>query len=141
MRSKLIHTKSEKMKQQSVQLVDAGVSKPEGESRIAGQVVVGSKASISLSMSPEIAKLCEELAKVTVISLVDVFVNKSSIIEATPSIINHSLAGLITSLNDCTFLVPLANREEVKEVCKAGTSRAMTKDGPCTLKFSLWSSF
>lgn len=64
-----------------------------------------------------------------VLSLVDVFVNESSVLEIAPTIINHSLAGPITPLNEYTFLVPLASREEVKEVCKVGTSRVMMKDG------------
>lgn len=36
------------------------------------------------------------------------------------------------------FLVPLKNREEVKEVCKLGQFKAATKDGPYTLKLSPW---
>lgn len=55
-----------------------------------------------------------------------------------PSVINKSLAGLITLLNEVAFLILLACREDVKEVYKLGSFKVATKDGPCTLKISPW---
>lgn len=77
--------------------------------------------------------------KVAVLSLIDGFVNEVSILEIEPSILNLTLIGPITLLNDYTFLVPLKNRDVVKEVCKLGTFKVATKDGPCTLRLSPWS--
>lgn len=99
-----------------------------------------SRASVSFSLSPEIAKLRDELAKVAVLSLVDGFMNESSILEIVPSIIDRPLAGPITPLNECNFLVPLASREEVKQDWKLETFRAATKDGPCSLCLVPWTS-
>lgn len=55
------------------------------------------------------------------LSLIDGFVNDSSILEVAPSIFNIPFAKPITQLNECAFLVPLKSREEVTEVCKMGT--------------------
>lgn len=57
-----------------------------------------------------------------------------------PSIINRDLAGPITPLNDCDLLVPLANRDEGKELCKLGSFKGETKDSPCVLKLAPWSA-
>lgn len=98
------------------------------------------RMAISLPLTPEMASTREELAKIAVLSLVSGYVNECSILEIVPSIINLKLAGPITPLNECSFLVPLANREEVKEVSKMGTFAANTKDGPCTLRIAPWSA-
>lgn len=96
-------------------------------------------ASLLLSLTPEIDKIQEDLAKVVVLSLVDGFVNEASVLEVAPTIINMALAGLISPLNDCSFLVPLASREKIKEVCKLDNFKVATKDSPCTLKLAPWS--
>lgn len=96
--------------------------------------------SLSLPLTPEIEKIRGDLFRVAVLSLVEGFINEASVLEVAPTIINKSLAGPITPLNDCCFLVPLANREEVKEVCRFGTAKVATKDGPCTLRISPWSA-
>lgn len=98
------------------------------------------RALLSISLSPEILDIREELAKVAVISVVSCFVNANSVIEILPSVITVSIAGPITPLNDCTFLVPLASKEEVKLVCKMEKVKASTKDGVCMLKLSPWSA-
>lgn len=107
------------------------------EELVAGSV---SHASLSIPLTPAIEKLREDLAKVVVLSLVEGYVNESSVLEVAPFIINTTLAGPITTLNDCSFLVPLANRDEVREVCKLDSLKVATKDGPCTLKLSPWSA-
>lgn len=76
----------------------------------------------------------EELAKVAIVSIIAGFINEKSVIEVLPSIINHQLASPIRLVNDCTFLVLVANREEVKEICKLDIMKVSTKDGGCTLK-------
>lgn len=91
-------------------------------------------------MSPEITATLEELGRVVILSLVSDFVNEASILDIAPSLINTSLAGPITPLNECSYLEPLASRSEVKEVCKLGTFKATTKDGPCMLKLAPWSA-
>lgn len=57
-----------------------------------------------------------------------------------PSIFNRELAGPVTPLNDCHFLLPMGSREEMKELCQLGTFLAVTKDGPCVLNLSPWSA-
>ncbi|KAH7657856.1 Zinc finger CCHC-type protein [Dioscorea alata] len=99
-----------------------------------------SRVSISLSLTPEIEKAREELAKVAVLSVVEGFVNDNSVLEIAPSIINMRMASPITPLNDNSFLVPLASRDEVKDVYKIGSFRVATKDGPCTLMLAPWSA-
>lgn len=99
-----------------------------------------SKASLSLSLMPELAELRDELAKVAVLSLVEGVANESHLLEVVPSIINRNLTGPITPLNDCNFLLPLASREEVKALYKLGSFTARTKDGPCGLKIASWSA-
>lgn len=74
------------------------------------------------------------------LTLVDGAVNEASIIEMAPSIVNKPLAGPITPLNETAFLVPLASREEMKEVCKLGSFKVITKDGPCTMTMAPWSA-
>lgn len=75
-----------------------------------------------------------------ILSLVDGFVNNFSGLEVAPTIINRTLVGPITPLNECTSVVPLASREEIKEVYKLDSFKVATKDGPCTLKLSPWSA-
>lgn len=82
----------------------------------------------------------KDLAKVVVLSLEERFVNESNLLVVIPSIINRPHVGPITPLNECTFWILLASREEVKDVCKMGSFKAVTKDGPCTLKLSPWSA-
>lgn len=96
--------------------------------------------SLSIPLSPESSDLREELTKVAVLTLEEGFVNESSLLAVIPSLINVSLAGPISPLNDCIFLLPLMNREEVKELCKMGKFKAMTKDGQCVLKIAPWSA-
>lgn len=98
------------------------------------------RASLSIPLTPEVEQMREDLARVAVLSLEEGHVNDSSILEVAPTIINRTLAGPITPLNDCSFLIPLANREEVREVCKMGSFAVATKDGPCTLKLAPWSA-
>lgn len=74
------------------------------------------------------------------LSLKDGSVNDSSILDIIPSIIDRKLAGLVTPLNELDFLVSLASREEVKQVCKMGTFRDLIKDGSCSLKLAPWSA-
>lgn len=84
--------------------------------------------------------LREELAKVAVLSLEEGFVNEANLLAVMPSIINKELASPITPLYDCTFLLPLRSREEVKELCKLGKFKVKTKDGPCIVMISPWSA-
>ncbi|KAH7691103.1 Zinc finger CCHC-type protein [Dioscorea alata] len=98
------------------------------------------RASISLSLSPETEKLREELAKVAVLSIVEGNVNEASVLEVAPTILNRALAGPITPLNDLAILIPLASRQEVKDTYKLGKFRVATRDGPCTLSLSPWST-
>lgn len=137
---KRLHVRSKKLGSATGE----GVQHPGGQhpGQQFGDPVVGraSHASLSISLTPAIEKLREDLAKVAVLSLVEGYVNESSVLEVAPTIINSTLAGPITPLNDCSFLIPLANREEVREVCKLGSFKVATKDGPCTLKLSPWSA-
>lgn len=96
------------------------------------------RASLSIPLTPEVEQMREDLARVAILSLEEGHVNDSSILEVAPTIINRTLAGPIT--HDCSFLIPLANREEVREVCKMGSFTVATKDGPCTLKLAPWSA-
>lgn len=86
-----------------------------------------------MSLSPEITNVREELAKVAVASG---FVNKSSILELLPSLVNRSLAGPLTLVIESNFLLPLVSREEVKYVCKLGSFKVSTKDGDHVLKMA-----
>lgn len=72
--------------------------------------------------------------KVSVISIVSNFVNKNSVLEIIPTIVNVPIAKPIMPINDCTFLVLLVSREEVKQVCKVDVMKVSTKDGGCRLK-------
>lgn len=99
-----------------------------------------SHTSLSIALTQETEKIWDELAKVAVLSLVDGHVNDTSVLEVAPTIITMALAGPIMPLNDCSFLVPLANRDEVRKVCKLSTFKFSTKDGPCTLKMVPWSA-
>lgn len=74
------------------------------------------RTTLSLSLSPKMAELRDELSKVVVLSHVARFVNDSSIINIIPSILNIPLAGPITPLNDFSLLLPLKSRKEVKEI-------------------------
>lgn len=75
-----------------------------------------------------------------VLSLVSCFINEASVMEIAPSVVNKSLARPITTLNEGMFLVSLASKEKVKEVCKLVTFKASTKDDSCTLKLASWST-
>lgn len=99
-----------------------------------------SRSSLSIPLTPEIEKVRDDLASVAVLSLEQGHVNDSTLMEVAPSILNRTLAGPITPLTDCSFLVPLANREEVRDVCKLGNFTIVIKDGPCTLKLAPWSA-
>lgn len=90
--------------------------------------------SVSLSLWPEVSKLRDDLAKVAVVSILDGAMNEKSVLEVLPSIINIPLVGPITPMNDCSFLVPLSSRDQVKEVCKLDVMKVVTKDGLCSLK-------
>lgn len=99
-----------------------------------------SRVSISLPLSPEVCATREELAKVVILSIVEGHVNESSILEVAPTLLNVQLAGPITQVNESSFLVPLASRDKVKEVCKLGTFKASTKEGLCQLRVAPWSA-
>lgn len=49
--------------------------------------------------------------KLAVISIVSNFVNKNSILEIIPTIVNVPIAKPITPINDCTFLVLLVSKK------------------------------
>lgn len=72
--------------------------------------------------------------------MVDGYVNESSVMEIVPLVVNTKLAGPITPITENSFLLPFANREEVREVAKLGTFKVSTKDGPCTLNLAYWSA-
>lgn len=60
--------------------------------------------------------------------------------EVLPSVINHALAGLLTPLNDNTYLVPMSSKADVKEACKLDEAKLSTKDGICSARFAPWSA-
>lgn len=68
------------------------------------------------------------------LSLEERFANESDLLVDIPSIINRDLVGPITPLNDCTYLLLMTSREEVKEIYKMVSFKTLTKDGPCVLK-------
>lgn len=82
----------------------------------------------------------DDLAKVAVVSILDGAVNEKSVLEVLPFIINILLVGPISPMNDCSFLVPLSSRDQVKEVCKLDVMKVVTKDGLCSLKVAPWSA-
>lgn len=98
------------------------------------------RVALSLVLSPKIFVTWEELAKVTVLTMMSSYVNEKSMLEVAPSVIDKQLAGPITPLNEDAFLVSLASRDEVKEACKLGTFSTATKDGPCTMHLAAWSA-
>lgn len=75
-----------------------------------------------------------------ILSIVEGDVNESSVLEVAPALINWTLAGPITPLNEYNFMVPLKSRAEVKEICKLGTFKALTKDSICSLHLAPWSA-
>lgn len=93
---------------------------------------------MSLALSLEIADIREDLAKVAVVSIVEGFVNEKSVLEIILKIVNIPIAGLITLINDCNFLVLLVSREEVKQVYKLDVLKVLTKDNDCMLKLAPW---
>lgn len=68
------------------------------------------RTSLSLLLSPEITAVREELSKVVVVTLLSGYVSDKALEEVLPSIINCSLAGSLTPVNDITYLIPLSNR-------------------------------
>ncbi|KAH7657308.1 Zinc finger CCHC-type protein [Dioscorea alata] len=144
---KRLHVRSKKLAAASSPLkaVDSHTSEKDagpqpGESReLVAQWRV-TRASVSLSLSPDSEKLREDLGKVVVLSLLEGNVNATSILEVAPAILNVATASPITPLTDCSFLVPLASRQQVKEVCKLGRFNAATKDGQCLLSIATWSA-
>lgn len=111
--SKRLQVHSKRMSE--VSLVQLVVDQPMVETTVPQKSKL-SRAAISIPLSSKIASNREELSKVAILSIVTGFVNVKSILELAHSLINHPLAGLITLMNDCHFLVPLASREVVKEV-------------------------
>lgn len=107
---------------------------------VASQTHSSSRPALSIALTPDSEKLREELARVAVLSLVEGVVNESNLLAVLLSILNRKLAGPITPLNDCSFLLPVKSREEVKELCKLGSFVTSTKDGPCKLSISPWSA-
>lgn len=103
-----------------------------------GTKQVGNHASLSLSLSLESYELREELAKVTVLSLVRGNVNEGSVLEVKPSVIATKIAGPIVPLNESSFLIPFENRNKMREVVKLGTFDVMIKDGKCTVNLAHW---
>lgn len=97
------------------------------------------KVSLSISLSPKLEELRDDLAKVAVLSLEAGHVNEFCLIEVIPSLINKDLAGPITPINDDTYFLPTGCREDVNELCKLGSFTASTSDGPCKLKIAPWS--
>lgn len=98
------------------------------------------RETLSLSLSPESYDLRDELAKLSVLTIVGGFVNEGSILEIIPSIINVKLAGPIVPLNEFSFLLLFDNKEVVREVVKMGTFEARTKDGLCKLNLAHWTA-
>lgn len=116
------------------------VAKGQGASLVVLRTQQIHQASFSILLYPEAVELREELAKVAVLSLEEGYVNDSNPLAVMPSIINKELVGPITPVNDCNFLLPLKSRDEVKDLCKLGKFKVMTKDGPCKVLISPWSA-
>lgn len=92
--------------------------------------------SLSLALSPEITSIHKELAKMAFLTVSSGFITDSSLEEVFPSVIPFPLAGPLTLVTEDTYLVPLENKEEVKEVCKQGTLKITSKEGTCSLKLT-----
>lgn len=132
---KRLHARSKKLSSNEEDATQRGSSKPvqlQVPQPVVPEVGHVSRASIAISLTPEIEKLRDELAKVAVLSLVEGFVNESIILEVAPSIINRALARPLTPLSDCSYLIPLTSKEEVREVCMLDTFKVATKDD-CSL--------
>lgn len=95
-------------------------------------------STLSLPLTPEITAVREELALVVVVTIISGYVTDLALDEVLPSIINRSLAGPLTPVNDNTYLVPLSCRADVKEVSKMEVMQFSTKDGVCSAKFAPW---
>lgn len=102
--------------------------------------VVPWRSSLSLPLISEITTVREELSKVAVLTLLSGYITDSALGEVLPSIINCSLAGSLTAVNDISYLVPLSSRAEVKEVCMLDVVTLATKDGRCTARIAPWSA-
>lgn len=94
---------------------------------VASQTHSSFRPALSIALTLDSEKLREELARVAVLSLVEGVVNESNLLAVLPSILNKELAGPITPLNDCFFLLPVKSREEVKELYKLGSFVASRK--------------
>lgn len=99
-----------------------------------------SHSSLSLPLTQEIVTVREELALVVVVTILSGYVSDVGLGEVLPSVINRSLAGPLTPLNDKMYLVPLASRAEVNEVSKLDVVQFTTKDGSCSAKLAPWSA-
>lgn len=68
------------------------------------------------------------------------YVTVSALEEIIPSIINCTIAGPLTPLNDASYLIPLISRAEVKDACKLDAVTFATKDGRCSARLAPWSA-
>lgn len=75
-----------------------------------------------------------------VLTILSGYVTDRALEEIVPTIINCTLAGPLTPVNDVSYLIPLSCREKVKEVCKLDKLTFTTKDGRCAARIAPWSA-
>lgn len=133
---KRVHVRSK----HSEESVEVGVQ-PSGSRRSPDpRSFMASQAVLSLPLTPEIAAVREELALAVVVSILSGYVTDAGMEEVLPDILNCSLAGLLTPLNDNMYLVPLSSRAKVKMTCKEEVVQFSTKDGVCSARVVPWSA-
>lgn len=98
------------------------------------------RTSLSLSLTPKITAARENLSSVLVVTILSGYVTDAALEDVLPSVINCSLAGPLTPVNDNTYLAPLSYRADVKEASKLDVTNFSTKDGVCSVKFAPWSA-
>lgn len=139
LKRKRMHVRSKKSSEPTDQRREM-VSKTPAHASLASCHLWSRRSTLSLPLSPEIAVVREELAKVAIRTILSGFVMDASLEEVLPMVINFSLAGPLTPLNDNTYLVPLLSRAEAKEVCKMREVQFRIKEGLCSAKLEPWSA-
>lgn len=95
---------------------------------------------LSLPIPPEADEIRDDLENVGILSLRKGQISKGVICDALSSVLNIPLSGPITPINDDSYPIPLASKEEVKKACSLGIFELSSKQGLCSMSVAPWSA-
>lgn len=98
------------------------------------------RSVVSTSLSPEVNKFRDKLAKLLIINYSNGFISENALQEVLVNLIGAQHVGPIVGFRRYSFIASLDSTEVVKKACKMGKLEVPYNYGHCKISFSLWSA-